>query len=53
MSNSAGVKQVIIPDYTVLQHLELLGAVALGSLLVLWLGLVVFGRLEGNFAEEL
>ena len=51
--NSAGVKQVIIPDYTVLQHLELLGAVAAGALLVLWLGLVVFGRLEGNFAEEL
>jgi len=27
--------------------------VAVFSLLLLWVALVVFGRLEGNFAEEL
>jgi ABC-2 type transport system permease protein len=43
----------ILPDYSVLQHLELLGAVALVSLAILWVAFVVFGRLEGNFAEEL
>ena len=51
-TNTTG-KHVIIPDYSVLQHLELLGAVALASLAILWLAFVVFGRLEGNFAEEL
>jgi ABC-2 type transport system permease protein len=52
-TDGAGVKHAIIPDYSVLQHLELLGAVAVASLAVLWLAFVVFGRLEGNFAEEL
>jgi ABC-2 type transport system permease protein len=46
-------KHAIIPDYSVLQHLELLGAVAAASLVILWVAFVVFGRLEGNFAEEL
>jgi len=43
----------ILPDYSILQHLELLGAVAAFSLVLLWIAFVVFGRLEGNFAEEL
>ena len=51
--DAAGVKQQILPSYTVLQHLELLGAVAVLSLVIFFVALVVFGRLEGNFAEEL
>jgi ABC-type polysaccharide/polyol phosphate export systems, permease component len=51
--DSAGVTHHILPDYTILQHLELLGAVAVAALAILWLAFVVFGRLEGNFAEEL
>jgi ABC-2 type transport system permease protein len=50
--NSTGFHK-ILPDYTILQHLELLGAVAAFSLALLWVAFVVFGRLEGNFAEEL
>lgn len=52
-TDSAGVSHHILPDYSILQHLELLGAVAAVSLAILWLAFVVFGRLEGNFAEEL
>jgi ABC-2 type transport system permease protein len=52
-TDSAGVVHTILPDYSILQHLELLGAVALVALGILWIALVVFGRLEGNFAEEL
>ena len=52
-TDKANVKHVIIPDYSVLQHLELLGAVTVASLAILWIAFVVFGRLEGNFAEEL
>ena len=52
-TDSAGVVHKIIPDYTIAQHLGLLGAVALASLAILWVAFVVFGRLEGNFAEEL
>jgi ABC-2 type transport system permease protein len=51
--DKAGVTHKILPPYTILQHLELLGVVALVSLGILWLAFVVFGRLEGNFAEEL
>jgi ABC-2 type transport system permease protein len=47
------VTRKILPPYTILQHLELLGVVALLSIGTLWLAFVVFGRLEGNFAEEL
>lgn len=50
--DSAGFHK-IIPDYSILQHLALLGAVAAFSLVLFWFALVVFGRLEGNFAEEL
>jgi ABC-2 type transport system permease protein len=52
-TDSTGVVRTILPDYSILQHLELLGAVALLALGILWVALVVFGRLEGNFAEEL
>jgi ABC-2 type transport system permease protein len=52
-TDSAGVKHIILPNYSILQHLELLGVVALVALGILWFALVVFGRLEGNFAEEL
>ncbi|HEY5015090.1 MAG TPA: ABC transporter permease [Acidimicrobiia bacterium] len=51
--DATGKTHQIIPDYSVLQHLELLGAVAVVSVVLLWIALVVFGRLEGNFAEEL
>jgi ABC-2 type transport system permease protein len=52
-TDSAGATHKILPDYSILQHLELLGAVAALALAILWLAFVVFGRLEGNFAEEL
>jgi ABC-2 type transport system permease protein len=51
--DKTGATHKILPPYTILQHLELLGVVALVSLGILWLAFVVFGRLEGNFAEEL
>jgi ABC-2 type transport system permease protein len=51
--DSTGAVRTILPNYSILQHLELLGAVALLALGILWVALVVFGRLEGNFAEEL
>jgi len=51
--DKVGVKHTILPNYSILQHLELLGVVALVSLGILWLAFVVFGRLEANFAEEL
>jgi ABC-2 type transport system permease protein len=44
----------ILPaDVGIAWYLERLGAVALASLLLLMLAMHVFGRLEGNFAEEL
>ena len=52
-TDKTGAPHHILPDYSILQHLELLGAVALVSLALLWLAFVVFGHLEGNFAEEL
>jgi ABC-2 type transport system permease protein len=52
-TDSAGVHRQILPNYSILQHLELLGAVAVAACALLWLAFVVFGRLEGNFAEEL
>ena len=51
--DKTGVTHHILPDYSILQHLELLGAVTVAALAILWLAFVVFGRLEGNFAEEL
>jgi ABC-2 type transport system permease protein len=51
--DATGAPHRILPNYTVWQHLELLGVVAACSLAVLYLALIVFGRLEGNFAEEL
>jgi ABC-2 type transport system permease protein len=51
--DSAGVSHKILPDYSIVQHLGLLAAVAVLALGILWLAFVVFGRLEGNFAEEL
>jgi ABC-2 type transport system permease protein len=51
--DSAGVTHKILPDYSIVQHLGLLAAVAVLALGILWLAFVVFGRLEGNFAEEL
>lgn len=52
-TDATGVRHKIMPDYTILQHLELLGVVAAIALAILFLAFVVFGRLEGNFAEEL
>ena len=52
-TDKVGTRHNILPDYSILQHLELLGAVMVVSLAILWLAFVVFGRLEGNFAEEL
>ena len=43
----------VIPDATALWYLAHLGAVALMSLVLLYGAMRVFGRLEGNFAEEL
>jgi ABC-2 type transport system permease protein len=51
--DKAGVTHQMLPDYSVLQHVELLAAVAAFSLVILWIALIVFGHLEGNFAEEL
>ncbi|MDQ1467611.1 MAG: lipopolysaccharide transport system permease protein [Actinomycetota bacterium] len=52
-TDKVGKRHNILPDYSILQHLELLGAVLVASFAILWLAFVVFGRLEGNFAEEL
>jgi len=43
----------IIPDWSVAQHLALVAAVGFVAVVVLVVGEVVFGRLEGDFAEEL
>jgi ABC-2 type transport system permease protein len=52
-TDATGVRHKIMPDYSILQHLELLGVVAAVALAILFVAFVVFGRLEGNFAEEL
>ncbi len=43
----------ILPDWTVMHHLALVGAVGLLAVVMLVIGEIVFGRLEGDFAEEL
>jgi ABC-2 type transport system permease protein len=43
----------ILPDWSVAHHLALLAGVGGFALVMLVLGEVVFGRLEGDFAEEL
>lgn len=52
-TDAAGKVQTILPDYTVAHHLALVGAVGLGGVVLFFVGEYVFGRLEGNFAEEL
>jgi ABC-2 type transport system permease protein len=48
-----GPLRILPHDMDVSWYLTHLGPVAVVSVVVLFLGLVVFGRLEGNFAEEL
>jgi ABC-2 type transport system permease protein len=48
-----GVMTSVVPDYSLGWYLTHLGIVAALSLLFMWLALSVFGKLEGNFAEEL
>ena len=43
----------VLPDWGVGQYAELLGVVLAVSTVLFLLALIVFGRLEGNFAEEL
>jgi ABC-2 type transport system permease protein len=43
----------IIPDWTVAHHFVLVAAVGVVALVMLVVGEIVFGRLEGDFAEEL
>jgi ABC-2 type transport system permease protein len=49
----AGQSVGVLPDHHVIWYVGHLGITALIGLLVMWGALVVFGRLEGNFAEEL
>jgi ABC-2 type transport system permease protein len=48
-----GALTAILPDAGIVWYLRNLGVVAAVSLVLLALGLRLFGRLEGNFAEEL
>ncbi|MGO9560871.1 MAG: ABC transporter permease [Acidimicrobiales bacterium] len=43
----------VIATYSGIFYLELLGGVLLGSLVLLYLAMLIFRRVEGNFAEEL
>lgn len=43
----------ILPDWSVLHHLALIGSVGVFAVAMLVVGEIVFGRLEGDFAEEL
>lgn len=49
----AGGLHTILPDWSVGQHLLAVGVVGVVGVVLLLVGEVVFGRLEGNFAEEL
>lgn len=42
-----------LPPHTILWHLKTLGAVGLASVILLFLGMALFHRLEGNFVEAL
>jgi ABC-2 type transport system permease protein len=48
-----GEMRELLPDESVLWYLGHIGGVAAASILVFGLAMYVFGRLEGNFAEEL
>jgi ABC-2 type transport system permease protein len=49
----AGTVYRVLPSWGVGTYAELLGVVLAGSIGLFLLALIVFGRLEGNFAEEL
>jgi ABC-2 type transport system permease protein len=50
---SAAVKTVELANYPYHFYLLLLGIVLVASIVLLFLAMVIFGRIEGNFAEEL
>ncbi|MHB8243801.1 MAG: ABC transporter permease [Acidimicrobiales bacterium] len=43
----------VLANYSQVFYLEMLGGVLAGSLLLFYLAMIVFRRVEGNFAEEL
>jgi ABC-2 type transport system permease protein len=51
--NEKGEIVNVLPHYDLSWYLTHLGIVALVSTVILFIGLRVFGKLEGNFAEEL
>jgi ABC-2 type transport system permease protein len=51
--NDAGELVPMLPDESPLWYLRNLGFVALGSLILLYVAMRVFARVQGNFAEEL
>lgn len=52
-ATAGGQPLPILPTGDLWWHLRNIGAVGVVSVVVAWVGLWVFGRLEGNFAEEL
>jgi ABC-2 type transport system permease protein len=48
-----GVMTSVVPNYDLGWYLTHLGIVAAISMVIMWIALSVFGKLEGNFAEEL
>ena len=48
-----GIVRVLIPGLHVPWYFEQLGILAVVSFVLIWIGFGVFGRGEGNFAEEL
>jgi ABC-2 type transport system permease protein len=49
----AGVVYHVLPNWGVASYAGLIGVVLAASIVLFLLALIVFGRLEGNFAEEL
>jgi ABC-2 type transport system permease protein len=52
-TDNAGTLQHMLPGWSPATFALVVGAVLVGSIVLFLLSLLVFGRLEGNFAEEL
>jgi ABC-2 type transport system permease protein len=52
-TDSAGTVNHMLPTWSPAIYCLVVGAVLVGSIILFLLSLLVFGRLEGNFAEEL
>ena len=52
-TDPAGTLQHMLPNWGPATYCLILGVVLAGSVILFLLSLIVFGRLEGNFAEEL